>query len=66
MHSTISMGQVGLAFSTSSIFAFILNVFFFTYLCPFFSFADIIKKRYIVRRKSWQQNLKAKALSIMN
>ena len=41
---------------SSPIFAFILNAFFFTCFCPFFSFADINKDG-IYREKSWQQQL---------
>ena len=58
---TISCFRTFLIFIQSYIlnFAFILNAFFFTCLCPFFSFADITKKRYY----STKQNLKTKALS---
>ena len=50
---------------TSSIFAFILNAFFCTCLCPFFSFLDINKKK-VYSTKKKVGNKKKEALSIMN
>ena len=65
---TISCFRTFLIFIQSYIlnFAFILNAFFFTCLCQFFSFADINKKkRYIVATKK-KVGKKIKKKSIIN